>query len=294
MPVSGCAVTVRAFAAAFLWTLIACEAAPPAFSVEFHTPLSDHRDSASLVAGSVQTPPPGDYRFARVYSDGSVEARELFTVNGPGPWLAYEGKFSVPVSVARQAVDEAQVAVRNSAAGSADGPCVLSVTSATGQSWDGCVAPDLAARVLASVPRLTPPGVSKCGAQVCQLRLLKETPARRHERYGITHQDIVLDVSGAFWCALPAQQPLNQILTLTVDQGRVPATSAERVFQWMIRDAQLSANASEESPGTEIRVQVRGADAIWRTVPPRSADAVQSRWKRISPRFPTSCQLSSR
>ena len=57
------------------------------------------RCSVALWFGYPSTPPPGQYRFVRVYDNGRVESREVHAVNRTGPWLTYEGEAQILTGV---------------------------------------------------------------------------------------------------------------------------------------------------------------------------------------------------
>jgi hypothetical protein len=279
---------------ALLMGFAACAAAPPAFSVEpVAVAVVTRETSRSVYVGHRSTPPPGQYRFARVYEEGTVEARDLFAVNGPGPWLSYESHLEIGPDLAREIVETAQ-AVPPAAAATGDDrePCVLALASGPRITWNGCAYWGLAARVLASVPALGPPDVaSSCAQPVCQVRLIEEAPARPHDSYGVITRDIVLDTSGSFWCATPAGGPSDQPNTLQVVHGRIRNAEASGVWNWLMGDIARPMTALHEPPAVPPgrRVQIRGAGNDWSSVPASRATAVTSRWTRIAPRFPSRC-----
>ena len=121
------------------------------------TPILPSATGASIHVGFASTPPPGDYRFVRLHESGRAEIREVLTVNGPGPWLTYEGVVSVPPATARAILRTADPThVTNAPPPLLGAPCVLGLASGTGVVWQGCADGALARRVLADVPRLTP------------------------------------------------------------------------------------------------------------------------------------------
>jgi hypothetical protein len=279
---------------ALLLGLAACAAAPPTFSVEPAAQVASSRGaSRSLYVGYRSTPPPGHYRFARVYEDGRVEARELYAVNGPGPWLAYESDVAILTDSARELFRAVDATLPGSAPADDREACVLAVASPSGITWRGCAYPTIAARALAIVPTLGPPEIGpSCTAAVCQIRLVDGAPALTHDRYGKTTRDLVLDASGAFWCAASAGQQRDQPNTLRVLQGRIRPADAPAVWQWLVGDSTRHKDASEPRSSAEpaIHVQIRGVGDDWTAVPSSAATALISRWTRIAPRLPAPCR----
>lgn len=96
--------------------MTACAGAPPPFAIELDDAArAEPGPGASPAAPSIYvgpraTPPPGEYRSARVFEDGRVDAREVFAVDGPGPWLTYEGRTAIAPEMARDALRAAEAA----------------------------------------------------------------------------------------------------------------------------------------------------------------------------------------
>jgi hypothetical protein len=276
-----------------LVTLAACSSGPPDFSLESAAVPIRREGSRSISIGSLATPPPGDYRFVRMDADGVGEVRELQAVNGPGPWLEYVGRVAVPASVAREAFATIDAAPPASAPGDNRAPCVLAFESAPGQSWQGCAYPGLAERVLSQVPRLTAPGTSPdCRRPACQVRLLTEVPAFRHELTGRILQDIVLDHNGTFWCASAETEQRSQANTLRVERGAISPSNAGPVFEWLTAGAGRAA-ARDQSSRTPESVMTRGRGADWGPLSRSDADAVRRRWQRLADRLPVQCRTRS-
>ncbi len=177
-------------------------------------------------------PPPSEQRFARLYADGTAYVREVFTPNGPGPALSLIGRVQVPASLVADAIAAAQVPAPATTDRST--LCVTAVDSSPAK-WQGCAYPELAARVLASLPRLTMPDVgTACESQACQVRIVRGVSPARHEQYGDVRQDRLLDVSGAFWCAAAsADEQAGGSATLRVERGTIAEPGAGRVFEWI-------------------------------------------------------------
>jgi hypothetical protein len=272
----------------------ACSSGPPDFSLESERAAPVRQEgSRSFSVGSLATPPPGDYRFLRMHADGVVEVRELLTFNGPGPWLAYLGRALVPASVARDALATIDATSPASAPGNDRAPCVLAFDTATGGEWQGCAYPRLAERVLAQVPRLTPPEMSlECPRRVCQIRLLREVPALRHERTGGILHDIVLDQTGTFWCASAQTGQRDQANTLRVERGAISHRDASRVFEWLTMGVGPTVAPDPSSPSGEA-VMVRGRDHDWAPLRRSEADAIRARWQRLADRLPAQCRAVS-
>jgi hypothetical protein len=272
-----------------LIALAACTGGPPAFQIDARTATGAVRSSESLSIGHASTPPPGEYRFARLYADGTVDARELFTSNGPGPWLSLTGHGEVPASAVREAFGTA--AAPASTPEDPRAPCVLAVDSAASK-WQGCAHPTLAARLLAMVPRLTMPDVAaNCDLSVCQVRLLRETPPPRHERYGDVRQDRVLDNTGAVWCAVRDAQAGRQIATLRVERVRISEADAPHVLSWVVGVVQSDKPPDRSSPDPDRdRVMVRGRGGEWRQFAESQANGIRARWDQIAARLREECR----
>lgn len=298
-----------------------CASAPPKFAIEPAAPaFRSVAPSRSLYVGPRLTPPGSVYRFARVYESGRVEVKELTAVNGPGPWLAYEGEVDIPAPVARDLLAAADAAVK-AVAGRADAttttttaattsddtrPCILALGSSPGPDWQGCADQDLAARVLSTVPRLDPSSTdseseakfkSGCQGRVCRIRLTfaAPTPTGRHDQFGEIVRDIALDASGAFWCAAPAPDGRLAPNTLRVTRGRIRDADAASLFEWLLGDAAREAvdsgAASPSSPATiEAGVRMLSAGSAWTTASPAQAASLTARWTRIADRLPTACR----
>ncbi len=230
--------------------LCACGGRPPAFSLEPACSATlPTGQSRSIQVGSKATPPPGTYRSARVYSNGYVEAKEVFTYNGPGPWLTYSGHACIPDLQTKAYFSRPETEA-------------------------------LAAELLAEILPLTPPAVaSDCQRSVCQIRISRETPPRSHERYGEILQDFVLDADGTFWCAKRDAEQLDNTNVLQVERGRIAKPDALRVFEWVIGGG----NATAEVP---YRVQIRGHASDWMPAIDNSAAA---RWAKIDAALPAAC-----
>ena len=257
-----------------LVTFAACSSSPPEFSVEGQPATVRREGSRSMSVGSLATPPPGDYRFIRLEADGVVEVRELQTFNGPGPWLEYVGRVTVPASIVREAF------------ATIDAAPPATAPSDNRVPWQGCAYPGLAERVLSQVPRLTPPDTSPdCQRPACQIRLLQEVPAIRHERTGRVLQDIVLDRNGAFWCASAETEQRSQTNTLRVERGAISPGST--VFEWLTAGARRGADPSAQNPDG---VMMRGGVADWGSLSRSDADAVRRRWRQLAERLPAPCR----
>lgn len=273
-----------------LVSLAACGGTPD-FSLESQPVMPASQDgSRSLAIGSLATPPPGDYRFVRLRADGVAEVRELLTVNGPGPWLAYIGRIRVPATIAADALAAIDAAAPASAPGDERAPCVIAFDSPGGTGWQGCAYPGLAARVLSQVPRLSAPEISRaCQRRVCQVRLVRELPAATHERTGSIQQEIVVDEGGAFWCAAAGAEQGAQATTLHVERGAIAQSDARRVFDWLTAGVE-PAPAGRQPPTVAEAVMARGRGTDWTRLRPLEAGAVRARWRRLADRLPAPCR----
>ena len=273
-----------------LVALAACTSGPPHFRIEPAAAVAPQPQAEWLSVGSLSTPPPGDYRFARLHADGTGDARELLTSSGPGRWLSFTGRVRIDPSIVRAALT---AAVRpETMPDDPRAPCVLAVGSGSGQ-WEGCAYPAIAARLLALVPRLTMPEVAPtCGLPVCQVRIVREVAPARHERYGDVRQDLVLDGTGGFWCAAREDRPAGQIATLRVERGRIAEADAPRVLRWMLGTIDEAGSEPADSPSarTADAVMVRGRDANWVRLPEPDARRVRARWNRMASRLPRECR----
>ena len=276
--------------AALLTLIVGCRAAPPSFVVERDPAVPAVGNARWVSIGSPATPPPGEYRFARVRADGLVEARELFTFNGPGPWLAYVGRVQVTPSVVREAFAALDATAPDWAHADGAMPCVLAFESRSGVTWQGCAYPAVAAQLLSKVPRLTAPGPVSCDSRVCQVRILREGPERRHERRAV-ERDIVLDWAGRFWCAMADPAVRGQAHTLRVERARIVPHDARRVFEWLTGDGELTPGKPTSSPEAD-RVMVRRRGAEWSTLDTSDGAAVRDRWEQLEHALPASCRLS--
>jgi hypothetical protein len=288
--------------AALVTGMSACTSGPPDFAVEAPAP-SEGTDTAaqmlpsvpgaSIYVGFTSTPPPGDYRFVRLHESGRAEIREVSTVNGPGPWLTYEGVVSVPPATARPLVQAADpVRLRAGPPPVPGAPCVLGLASTTALVWQGCADAALARRVLANVPPLTPGAlVSPCSRPLCEVRLVRGAPARQHERYGRIAQDIVFDASGAFSCAAasPDRRTTN---VLQVVRGRVRSADAGPLFDWLAAAIAWPGGTRAPDDGLGASgVVARGAGGVWTRIPTPQATSTWTRWARIATRLPPACRL---
>jgi hypothetical protein len=272
-----------------LIALAACASGPPAFEIEASIAVVRQPNVESLSIGSRSTPPPGEYRFARLYADGTTDVRELFTSNGPGPWLSLTGHVSAPQSTVQEALTAA--AAPDSTSDDPRTPCVLAVDSRS-TKWEGCAYPAIAARLLAVVPRLTMPDVAaSCDLRVCQVRLMREVPPARHARYGDVQQDRLLDSTGALWCAIPADQPSSQIVTLRVERVRISEPDVLRVFRWVAGTIEPDGPLNESSPDRDLdQVMVRRRGGAWTRLAESDARGVRERWRQMAPRLPEACR----
>jgi hypothetical protein len=272
-----------------LMGLAACTSGPPAFQVEPSAAVVPQPNAESLSIGSPSTPPPGEYRFARLYADGTVEARELFTSNGPGPWLSFTGRVQVPPSAVREALTSA--GTPESTSEDRRAPCVLAIDTAS-TKWQGCAYPTTAVRLIAIVPRLTMPDVAAtCDLRVCQVRIVREIPPVRHEGYGDVRQDRLLDNTGAFWCARKDDRAAGQIATLRVERGWISEPDALRVFRWVagtLETDRVPAQSTTEPAIDSVMVRQRGGN--WIRVAESTARRVRERWNQIAPRLPEECR----
>jgi hypothetical protein len=290
----------------------ACASAPPQFAIEPASPA--FRSVAafrSFYVGPRVTPPGNLYRFARVYETGRVEVTELTAVNGPGPWLSYEGEVDIPAPVARELLAAADAAVNavpsradaatttTTAASDDTRPCILAVAPSAGAAgWQGCGDQALAARVLSTVPRLAPRSTnteSECWARVCVIRLTFAAAARRHDHFGEIVRDVAIDASGAFWCAAPAPDAGVAPNALRVTRGQIRQADAASLFDWLLGDAARHAVNGGVAPrlppaAAEAGVRILQADSGWTTVRPTQAASLTSRWTRIAARLPIACR----
>jgi hypothetical protein len=258
------------------------------------TPILPSATGASIHVGFASTPPPGDYRFVRLHESGRAEIREVLTVNGPGPWLTYEGVVSVPPATARAILRTADPThVTNAPPPLLGAPCVLGLASGTGVVWQGCADGALARRVLADVPRLTPAALGiPCTTAVCEVRLVRSTPARPHERYGRIVQDIVISASGAFSCATASPDRHETPNVLRVVRGRVRAADAGALFNWLAASIDGSARPPVGDDGLAASgVVARGPGGVWTRVATPQATSTSIRWARIATRLPPACRL---
>ena len=274
-----------------LLALAACTSGPPRFRIEPGAVVVPQPRAEWLVVGSPSTPPPGDYRFARLHADGTGDVRELFTSSGPGRWLSFTGRVRIDASIVRAALT---AAVRpETMPDDRRAPCVMAVQSGAGQ-WEGCAYPEMAARLLALVPRLTMPEVAPtCTLPICQVRILREVAPVRHEQYGDVRQDLLFDGTGGFWCAAKEDRPAGQVATLRVERGRIAETDAPRVYQVDPRRTSTKLLVSPTgSPPTRTpdAVMVRGPDASWARLPEPEARRVRARWNRMASRLPRACR----
>lgn len=291
-------------------------ARPPKFATEPSAPaLRTAAPSRSLYVGPRVTPPGNLYRFARIYETGRVEPRELDAVNGPGPWLAYEGEVNIPGPVARELIAAVAAAVNaipgdaeaTATAGDGTRPCILALESSPAAVWQGCADRALAARVLSAVPRLGPSAAtsveSACQRRVCRIRLTFAAAAHRHDRFGEIVRDFAIDASGAFWCAAPAPGSRMAPNTLRVIRGQIRDADAALLFDWLLGDAARAnvdranvdrAVAPRASGGatevTEAGVRILQSGSGWTTVSQTEASSLISRWTRIAARLPTECR----
>lgn len=272
----------------------ACAAPQPRFSVDPNTLAAPAAAaSRSLYVGHPSTPPPGQYRFVRVYDNGRVESREIYAVNGPGPWLTYEGESEISPESTREIFGIADSTRAARTPGDSRQACVLGTVSAVGAAWRGCADPALAAHVLAVVPALGPPKIDPgCLERVCQFRLIRAVRPLAHDLYGKILQDVVLDASGSFWCATPGDRQGDQPNTMQIVQGRLRGVEPRTLLQWLVDDAAEHLNRSHESSTVQpvSTVQIRGAERAWTPLDASDAATVISRWAQIEPRFPIACQ----
>jgi len=156
---------------------------------------------------------------------------------------------------------------------------VLTFDSDTGGVWHGCAYSAIAAELLAEAPILTPPAVaSGCGRSVCQIRVLRETAPRSHERYGDIEQDAIVDADGTFWCAKRDKEQIDQINMLHVDRGRIDRSDALPVFEWLIGDAEKhisNLNQPQFQYRLVDRVFVRAQTSDWTPLSDGAASAAQ-------------------
>jgi hypothetical protein len=273
---------------------------PPEFIVETEPPAPEPvARSRALSIGSLATPPPGEYRFARIHLDGQVELRELLTVNGPGRWRSYIGRAVVPAAVAQDALatlDTLDPGTRVSAPGTPGEPCVLAFDPPTGDEWQGCADPGLARRVLSRLPRLGPPELrADCRGAVCQIRLLHVQPARRGTGDDGDVQEMVLDDGGALWCADADDASLaddqRQAVTFRVTRAAIPGAGAAKAFGWLTAGIR-SGTTDAQAAAAADRVMVRGPQSDWVRLDRQGAETIRARWLRIAERMPASCRLA--
>ena len=290
-------------AAALLLGMSACTSGPPDFALDAPASSGDSDTAAqmlpsaagaSIYVGFASTTPPGDYRFVRLHESGRAEIREVLTVNGPGPWLTYEGVVSIQPATAREIVLAADPLRLSTAPPPVSGaPCVLGLASASALVWRGCGDAALARRVMASVPPLTAaaPG-PPCSRPVCDVRIVRSAPARPHERYGQIAQDIVINASGAFSCATASPDRRETPNVLRVVSGRVRAADAGALFDWLA--AGLPEPAGPRAPDDGLAasgVVARGPGGSWTRVATPQATAIAMRWAHIAARLPPACRL---
>ena len=290
--------------AALLLGMSACTSGPPDFALDAPS-SSEATDTAarfpsaagaSIYVGFASTPPPGDYRFVRLHESGRAEIREVLTVNGPGPWLTYQGVVSVPPATARAIVQAADASSLSTAPPPASGaPCVLGLASTTAFVWRGCADATLARRVMADVPALTPAALGpSCSKSLCEVRLVRSVAAGQHERYGQIAQDIVIDASGAFSCATASADRRQTPNVLRVVRGRVRAADAGALFDWLA--AGLHGPVGPRAPDDGLAasgVVARGSGGVWTRVATPQATAIWMRWASIGTRLPPACRLPS-
>ena len=190
--------------------------------------------------------------------------------------MTYEGVVSLPPATARAIVLAADPVRLSTAPPPVSGaPCVLGLASATALVWRGCADAALARRVMANVPPLTPAALgSPCSRPVCDVRLVRSAPARRHERYGQIAQDIVINASGAFSCATASPDRRETPNVLRVVSGRVRAADAGALFDWLA--AGLHRPAGPRAARRWPRGERRGRPRPWRRVD-QSRDAAGRR-----------------
>jgi hypothetical protein len=288
---------------ALLLGMSACTSSPPDFALEAPsssggtdtaTQMLPPAAGASIYVGFASTPPPGNYRFVRLHESGRAESREVQTVNGPGPWLTYEGVVSVPPATARAIVEAADPARLSTSPPPASGaPCVLGLASTTALEWRGCADSPLAVRVMAEVPALTSAALgARCSRPVCEVRLVRSGPARGHERYGSVAQDIVINASGAFSCATASTERGEAPNVLRVLSGRVRAADAGGLFDWFAAGLDGPAGPRALDDGLAASgVVARGPGGAWTRVASPQATAMWMRWAHIATRLPPACRL---
>jgi hypothetical protein len=290
----------------------ACASGPPDFSVEradrdanTAAVASPSRTMASIDVGVPASPPPGDYRVVRLYEDGRAEVQEVFTVNGPGPWLTYEGVVEIAPGAAREILQAADAVRRApSTPPEAGAPCILAQASTTG-SWQGCADSALARRVLSAVPRLAPAEQApRCAGQVCEVRFVRATRGEARHRYGRITGDIVFDASGAFSCATAPRPPKprgeggsppdddGSSNVLRVERGQVRRADASALFAWLTAGIH---GTKARGPTTSHAlaasgVLVRGDGADWTALATTQATVVTMRWARMAVRLPPACR----
>jgi hypothetical protein len=282
------ALTLRGLPWLFLTALSACAARPPQFAIE-PEPFHPLRDRPVLAIGAASTPPPGVYRFARFDADGTAEVRELHTVNGPGPWLAYVGQVAIAPGAVGGALSDIERAGRTGSPPVEEGTaCVRAFRLESGEVWEGCGYPGIAARLLARVPSIAPPDPAPgCPAPLCQVRMLQERPAGRHEQQGLTEYDVVLDAAGRYWCARREPSADATAVTLRVHQGRILSDDVPALLRWIVPDTSASdAAATPASP----HVLIRGAESSWHAIAEPGGSRALARWRRLRSRLPDVCR----
>jgi len=290
-------------ASALLIGVSACTSRAPDFAIDFQSSSDGAEASAetfrsgtgaSIYVFFASTPPPGAYRFVRLREDGRVDVREVLTVDGPGPWLTYEGVVSVPPATARAIVQATDASRLSSAPPPGSGsPCVLGLASTTALVWKGCADAALARRVLTEVPPLTPAALgTPCSRRLCEVRLVRSTATRGHERYGQVAQDIVINAGGAISCAAIPQDRSGAPNVLHVVRGRVRDADAGALFDWLAGAIPETAGprAADDGLGGS-GVVARGPGGVWTRVATPQATATGSRWGRIATRLPPACRL---
>jgi hypothetical protein len=274
-----------------LVALTDCGGGPPDFAVIQEQVGSAGAEGARTISiGTPATPPPGEYRFVTLHADGSVEAREIVTFNGPEPWVTYVGGARVPVALAREALGAIDAMPPESVqSNDPRAPCVLAFVSASGSEWRGCAYPTLAADVLSRIPRLTAPGVSnECGEQPCQVRFLWQEPGVGHANARSISQDIVFGKDGTFWCAAIDRDP-QRAAWLRVVRGRIDGSRSGPVFQWLTAPVDRTAVEERSSPLSEA-VMVRARGEAWSLVRTPKANETIARLRRIAESMPQECR----
>lgn len=270
--------------------LSGCRTGPPDFSLDPVAPMAAPAPAARFLdAGSPATPPPGTYRFARLREDGVVEARDLVTVNGPGPWLAYVTRTTVSPFVVAEVLSVFEGTPRDTAPAK-EGPCVLAFQSRGGTQWEGCARRDLAERILSIVPPPSAPDPAPaCGQPFCQLRVVRRADGDVPEGGGDLRQDVALGADGAFWCAKREDTGSEQAATLRVARGRIAAPGAAVVFDWLGAgiDGPVAGGAGTAD---DSGVMVRGTAGAWTPIAGSAADGARARWRQIAEGLPEECR----